>query len=124
MNRDSNKHTILSCDLQVALVPVVSARLYQFLLCPVVVIPALVPVMSARWDPSRRMTAEQAAQHEWIKENTHRTRMSRAHPRRQAVLRSSDNNKTGGDPYMITSQAPLKGRHRFLSFKILFKSRL
>ena len=72
---------------------------------------ALVPVVSTRWDPSRRMTAEQAAQHEWVKENTHRTRMSRAHPRRQSILRSTEiNDKTGGDPYMTTSQALIKGQ--------------
>ncbi|KAI0241746.1 Dual specificity tyrosine-phosphorylation-regulated kinase 4 [Lamellibrachia satsuma] len=65
------------------------------------------------WDPSRRMTAEQAAQHEWVKENTHRTRMSRAHPRRQSILRSTEiNDKTGGDPYMTTSQAPIKEKTR------------
>ena len=82
---------------------------------------SVVLVVYTRWDPSRRMTAEQAAQHEWIKDNTHRTRMSRVHPRRPSILRSSDNgDKTSGDPYMTTSQAPIKGQCCFL--RVLYES--
>ena len=64
-----------------------------------------------RWDPTRRMTPDEACQHEWIREGmVHRSRaIGRTHSKRQ-MAGSIDS--SAPDPYKTAAQPPMKGKQR------------
>ena len=67
-----------------------------------------------RWDPSARLTPEEALQHEWIKEGlVHRRKDQSKHTASKQTTSAHSDHST--DPYKTPAQPPVKGNNRPIS---------